>query len=211
MATPGGIERFPGFDVLDQRDAWDVTTREVVLDRVHDVPAITFFTVAEERTARALCDRLLAQDREPRVPVVELIDARLAADEGDGYRYEEMPADPDAWRVTLGALDEEATTRCGRRFAELDAPRQCELVQAIRDEDGEWHGLPAPRVFDLWIRYACTAFFSHPWSWNEIGFGGPAYPRGYANLGIDRRERWEVEGVSEESALARAHRPRPPG
>jgi hypothetical protein len=51
------------------------------------------------------------------------------------------------------------------------------------------------RVFDLWMRYACTAFFSHPWSWNEIGFGGPAYPRGYANLGIDRREHWEVQEV----------------
>jgi hypothetical protein len=42
------------------------------------------------------------------------------------------------------------------------------------------------------MRYACTAFYSHPWAWNEIGFGGPAYPRGYKNLGLDRREPWEV-------------------
>ena len=41
------------------------------------------------------------------------------------------------------------------------------------------------------MRYACAAFYSHPWAWNEIGFGGPAYPRGYANLGLDRREHWE--------------------
>ncbi|HLI25128.1 MAG TPA: hypothetical protein VKU91_09240, partial [Acidimicrobiales bacterium] len=32
----------------------------------------------------------------------------------------------------------------------------------------------------------------HPWAWNEMGFGGPAYPRGYKALGIDQRERWEV-------------------
>ncbi|MDQ3430688.1 MAG: gluconate 2-dehydrogenase subunit 3 family protein, partial [Actinomycetota bacterium] len=44
----------------------------------------------------------------------------------------------------------------------------------------------------LWLRYACTAFYAHPWSWNEIGFGGPAYPRGYKNLGVNRREPWEV-------------------
>ena len=42
------------------------------------------------------------------------------------------------------------------------------------------------------MRYACAAFYSHPWAWNEIGFGGPAYPRGYKNLGFDRREPWEV-------------------
>ncbi|HEX3976800.1 MAG TPA: hypothetical protein VHW96_11080, partial [Solirubrobacteraceae bacterium] len=32
----------------------------------------------------------------------------------------------------------------------------------------------------------------HPWAWNEIGFPGPAYPRGYLNAGINARERWEV-------------------
>ena len=47
-------------------------------------------------------------------------------------------------------------------------------------------------MFSLWIRYACETFYAHPWAWNEIGFGGPAYPRGYKNLGIDRREPWEV-------------------
>jgi hypothetical protein len=46
-------------------------------------------------------------------------------------------------------------------------------------------------VWSLWTRYACTAFYAHPYAWNEIGFGGPAYPRGYKNLGIDRREPWE--------------------
>ena len=56
----------------------------------------------------------------------------------------------------------------------------------------QWHGWQAVRVWSLWIRYACTAFYSHPWAWNEIGFPGPAYPRGYLNPGVDSRERWEV-------------------
>ena len=36
-----------------------------------------------------------------------------------------------------------------------------------------------------------SAFYSHPWAWNEIGFGGPAYPRGYARIGAGQRENWE--------------------
>ena len=195
MATPGGIEPFPGFDVLAQSGTWDAATREVVLGRVNDVPEIKFFSRAEERAARALVDLLLAQDREPRVPVVELVDARLAARDGDGYRYEEMPEDGEAWRASLAALDEAASARWGSPFADIDRSHRCELVREVQAERGSWHGLPAVRVFELWMRYACTAFYSHPWAWNEIGFGGPAYPRGYVNLGIDRREHWEVEEV----------------
>jgi hypothetical protein len=43
------------------------------------------------------------------------------------------------------------------------------------------------------MRYACSAFYAHPWAWNEIGFGGPAYPRGYKYLALGAREPWEVE------------------
>jgi hypothetical protein len=32
-------------------------------------------------------------------------------------------------------------------------------------------------------RYCLAAFYSHPWTWNEIGFGGPAYPRGFMRMG----------------------------
>ena len=41
------------------------------------------------------------------------------------------------------------------------------------------------------MRSVLSAFYSHPWAWNEIGFGGPAYPRGYARLEAGQRESWE--------------------
>lgn len=41
-------------------------------------------------------------------------------------------------------------------------------------------------------RCACAVFYSHPRVWNEIGFPGPAYPRGYGHPGVDARERFEV-------------------
>ncbi len=33
------------------------------------------------------------------------------------------------------------------------------------------------------MRAVLSEFYSHPWAWNEIGYGGPAYPRGYMRLG----------------------------
>ena len=87
------------------------------------------------------------------------------------------------------------TAHFGRGFAELISAEQAALVSAVQhraDRGERWHGWPAGQLWSLWTRYATTAFYSHPWAWNEIGFPGPAYPRGYLNLGVDSRERWEV-------------------
>jgi hypothetical protein len=70
--------RFPGFNALDQAVHWDPVTAGVVLSRLGRPPGIRFFTPAEEAAATALCDRLLGQDGEPKIPVVPQIDARLA-------------------------------------------------------------------------------------------------------------------------------------
>lgn len=188
--TPGNKGRFGDFDVLGEVSRWDLVTSGVVLARLDTDPQLSFFTAEEEPTIRALVDLLLAQHEEPRIPVTEMIDQRLTAGLTDGWHYEDMPEDGDAWRRSLAALDEEATNTFGDRFHRLSLQRQGSLVQAVQDAH-EWHEFSASHLWSLWTRYSSTAFYSHPWAWNEIGFGGPAYPRGYKNLGIDARERWE--------------------
>jgi len=193
--TPQGRGRYPDYDVLEEVHRWDDVTAGVVLARLALTTDLSFFTAAENAVASPLCDLLLAQDGEPRVPVVALIDARLAAGESDGWRYADMPPDPQAWRATLAALEADAQDGHGRQFALLAPQDQAALVQAVFDagqHGRSWHDWPGQRVWSLWTRYATTAFYSHPWAWNEIGFGGPAYPRGYKNTGLNARERWEV-------------------
>jgi hypothetical protein len=193
--TPQRKGRFPGYDVLDEVHRWDDVTAGVVLARLAPVTDLSFFTMAEDAIVSPLCDLLLGQDAEPKVPVVALIDSRLALGETDGWRYEDLPEDAPAWRDTLRFLDEDAHEVFDRPFAELSRDRQAQLVQAVQDHSADsahWHGLSAGHVWSLWTRYACTAFYSHPWAWNEIGFGGPAYPRGYKARRVGGRERWEV-------------------
>jgi hypothetical protein len=191
--TPGSAEqRYPGYDVTAQSRTWDGVTTAVVLGRLVAPGAPVFFTAEEEPTARALLDRLLAQDAEPRVGVFEIIDQRLAERRGDGYRYHDLPEDPEAWRRSIAGLDASAQAQLGTAFASASKDQQRDIIEEVRLCRGNWHGLPAQRLFSLWMRYACSAFYSHPWAWNEIGFGGPAYPRGYKHLALDSREPWEV-------------------
>ncbi|HEX7355469.1 MAG TPA: gluconate 2-dehydrogenase subunit 3 family protein [Mycobacteriales bacterium] len=193
--TPQHRGRFPGYDVLEEVERWDDVTAGVVLDRLAPVTDLSFFTMDENACAGALCDLLLAQDGEPKIPVVALVDGRLAAGETDGWHYDDLPEDGQAWRDTLRCLDEDAAAGGAASFATAPVDEQVRIVQHVQDLGSDpWHGMPAAQVWSLWTRYACAAFYSHPWSWNEIGFGGPAYPRGYKarHIGPPGREGWEV-------------------
>ena len=159
----------------------------------------SFFTEDEEQTCRPLLDRLLAADEGPdKIPLFELIDGRLADGWTDGWRYEDMPPDADAWRASLVELQR-------RSFATMAAAAQNQLLESIRASE-RFADMPATRLWGLWMRYACTAYYSHPWAWSEIGFGGPAYPRGYKNIGVGKREPWEVEEVDSRDPIPWAER-----
>ncbi len=196
--TPGhphgdAPSRFPGFDALDQADAWDPVTAGVVLARLGPLPPLRFFTPQQESVARPLLDLILAQHEEPRVPVFEMVDQRLAELTTDGWRYEDLPPDPQAWARSLEAMESDALAEHGHGFAACSPDEQAGMLESLLDlGDGVWHGMHADRVWSLWSRYACTAFYSHPWAWNEIGWPGPAYPRGYKNPGVGTREPFEV-------------------
>jgi len=174
---------------------WDAATSGVVLARLTLPNALSFFTTDEAGIAQPMLDLLLGQDGEPRVPVLALIDQRLSVGETDGWHYDDLPEDGQAWRVTLAHLNEDAQAHSGTSYTELSRRSQGLLLQDVQDlaaAGDPWHRLPAKHVWSLWMRYATTAFYSHPWAWNEIGFGGPAYPRGYLNPGVNARETWEV-------------------
>jgi hypothetical protein len=190
--TASAAGRFPGFDVLRQSRHWDTVTADLITARTGPPPRPQFFTDTERASAAALLNQLTGQCDEPLdVPVLEMVDARLAADETDGWRYADMPEDGQAWRDTLGHLDTDAQARCGTSFAGAPERDQVAIIQAVQDSS-EWHGMNAPRVWSLWTRYACTALYSHSHAWSEMGFPGPAYPRGYKNAGVGKLEPFEV-------------------
>jgi len=201
-------QRYPGADVLSQRGHWDDATRRVILDRVHNVPPFRFFDAHERRTLEALCARVIPQDHRPlerQVPLGPWIDARCWGGHSDGFRFDDMPVNGQAWRWGLAGLDQTARALYGAEvdFAGLDSARQDQVLERVRSGQppGEaWQRLAAKRwwVF-VALRQITGVYYAHPYAWDEIGFGGPAYPRGYAALNAGYPEPWEPREVDEQA------------
>ncbi|MCQ8279999.1 gluconate 2-dehydrogenase subunit 3 family protein [Acetobacteraceae bacterium KSS8] len=197
--TDGTASRYPGYNVLSKRDgpSWDEVTRQVI-DRRLNVPREPRFLDPERfRTLKAVCGRILPQPPErPDVPLAAHVDAKLFDNALDGYRHADLPPLREAWLRGLAALDAEAHAAHGRAFADLAYRQQDTLLR--RCEAGElshpaWDGMPPASFFSQRVLAdIVAAYYAHPSAWSEIGYGGPASPRGYVRMGANRRDPWEA-------------------
>ena len=192
---------YPGYSTLVQKKAWDETTRRIVLTRVKEAPQLGFFTVREAEVLSAVVERVLPQDdRGPHrtIPILPAIDERLRKNTLNGFRYEDMPPDQEAYHLAIRAIDEMARTGFGASFTELEVHRQELLLKSLHDGNPDpphevWQGMPVHRFWALLMEDCVTTYYAHPWAWDEIGYGGPAYPRGYMRLEHGLPEPWEVD------------------
>jgi len=124
-----------------------------------------------------------------------MVDEKLFFNRGDGYRDARLPGMQDAWRRGLAGIEAEAF-RFGRRFHELTDQEQDAVLKRVQDgeaHDAAWGDMPATIFFKKrLLRDIAEAYYAHPSAWSEIGFGGPASPRGYVRMNFDRRDPWEA-------------------
>lgn len=191
---------YPDYDVLDKWDSpsWNEQTRETVRRRLDEVPGRHFLTEAQWSLLEAIADRLIPQpERNDPVPIVPWIDDRLSKDRRQGYRYADMPPMREAWTRALDAIAAESSKRFGKAFQQLSGEQQDSYLSDLQNgtvDEHLWSGMPVQCFFsELLLKDVLEIYYSHPSAWSEIGFGGPASPRGYVRLGFDQRDPWEAE------------------
>ena len=194
---------YPGYSTLSQQKAWDAATRQTVVERSQKTPPIRFFDPAQAELLGAIIDRLLPQDdraSERRIPILPIIDERLYKNALNGFRYEDMPPDREAYGLGLQAIEEMAHERFGQPFSAVSVHQQELILKSLHDGEPDpphpmWQRMPVHRFWALLIEDCVTAYYAHPWAWDEIGYGGPAYPRGYMRLETGLPEPWEKDEV----------------
>ncbi len=193
---------YPDYDVLDKWDSpsWNDQTRNAVRKRLEEVPERKFLSEQQWSLLEAIVERLIPQpDREEPIPIVPWIDNLLHCNHTPGFRYADMPPMREAWQRGLDSISSEAQYRHGKRFEDLSTNEMDELLEDVQNnrvESRYWGELP-PGGFFLHhlLKETVGIYYSHPSAWSEIGYGGPAAPRGYVRLGFDERDPWEAKEI----------------
>lgn len=194
-------ERYPGYNVLNKRNSpsWNDQTRRVIDARLALDPDLhRFCKETEWKTLCAVCARIIPQpaNRPLQAPIATMLDQKLHSGKTDGYRDARLPEQGQAWRQGLAAIEAEAMLQSGESFCDMTNEQQRSLLSAIQAgkvSSPAWQNLPPAVFFKKRLLHDIAAiYYAHPASWNEIGFGGPASPRGYVRMNFDRRDPWEA-------------------
>ena len=196
-AQPG---YYPGYQSLDQRANWDSATRAIILERLIEPPSIRFFSQDEAQLLEIVCDHIVPQDDRDlahRISIVPYIDRRLYEKRTSGQRFEDMPPDGEAHRLGLKAINQMAQELFEKHFPDIRWSEQEVLLESVHDGKpagalNMWERMPVHRYWQMLVQDCVEVYYAHPWSWDEIGYGGPAYPRGYMRLERGEPEPWEV-------------------
>ncbi|HLO03858.1 MAG TPA: gluconate 2-dehydrogenase subunit 3 family protein [Symbiobacteriaceae bacterium] len=198
--------RYPGYDVMQEADEWDERTRAIVADRLKSPEPLQFFKPDEAEVLMAAAQVLLAEDDEwLRRKVVELIDRQFDKGEGEGYRPQTQPKDGDLWRAGLASLgaDRTGADRPGAHFVGAPPQIQTARITALQGDD--------PIFFQALHKELLSAYCSLPPVWSFMGYGGPAFPRGYVRIELGARDPWEAKPAATVPALPPNGPPLPPG
>lgn len=195
---------YPGYDVMRKRDghSWNDATRAVIDARLAIQDRPEFFSPEAWDTLNAICDRIIPQPpTRPRIPLAAYIDRDLVRGTQPGFRNIDLPPREIAWPMGLQAIEDEADRLHHRKFPLLLTDQQDALLKAVENGDVEaprWAEIPAKLFFSTHLMSEIiAAYYAHPVAWSEIGYGGPASPRGYVRMHANERDPWEAASAEE--------------
>jgi hypothetical protein len=187
-----------GFVDILSSDRVSHRARAAMLERTRPVSDAGLpWSDAERATVRALIAQILPEDVSAR-DLSQRVEATITLGSGDGWRFADLPPDPEAWRQGLQTLD----TLTGG-FAALDHATQADWLDRIAngDDGAASMGPFSPRQMALWFQdvraEVVRQWAALPSTMAAIGYDGFAVggdgPRkqGYRRTGANDVEAWQ--------------------
>ncbi len=191
---------YPAFNVLDEAKKWDAHTRSIVEQRrnTSSFYPLKFFSKQEARALFQLCSVLLDDRREPVIAfVIHHLDSVLKSGVGESQRKIGVPPQSDLIRKGLVLLDQACVRLYGDALEELNEENRQEAVRQFMQGSLPWpsggESVPINDLVQKIVTEAVSAYYSHPAIWSEIGYAGPAYPRGYVRTELGLTDPWEAQ------------------
>lgn len=155
-----------------------------------------FFAPETYQLLVAVAARLFPQpERLVPIALAPSVDKRLAEGRSDGWRYDALPPDREAYRLGLGGIEQIAQSLFKTDFEQLDAAQQDKVIEALAggNPPGEvWHTLNANRFFEEMLAELTAVYYAHPWAHDEIGYTGYADLPAWTKIGLNEKEPREM-------------------
>ena len=174
-------------------------TRAALQARLDAPTAYTPQFLAPETYAllEAVAARLFPQPDRPDAPIAlaPAVDQRLAEGRADGWRYDALPPDREAYRLGLGGIQEIAQVHFQANFTSLTTEQQDAVLQALASgtpPGATWETLDASRFFEEMLAELTETYYAHPLAQEEIGYVGMADLPAWTKIGLNEKEDREV-------------------
>ena len=183
MASHRGL--YPGYDVLAHKHEWDANTRQIVEKRLGPF-SYKLLSSWEQSMLKAVAGHLTYEDRpEVLAWVAAHFDQELGKAIGESQRQPRcLPKRTSrGWAESAGRVGKTAVSegvseaRCPGPVPDFEDLQLGQLPMV-----GKWNETLQRALFKKLVSLAVEAYYSHPWVWSEIGYGGPAYPGAMSGL-----------------------------
>lgn len=189
---------YPDYSVLSEEHEWDPHTRQIVTSRLGPFGGPRALSQAQVTMLRAVLTRLIADDR-PQILdyLIDHLDRQISSPIGQAERKLSVPPFSDLLPQGLEQIEKHCQQHHSSSFAQMTVDQRDGLLAAIEQGnlvDGTvWEQQHQCEFFSQLLSQIVSAYYSHPWVWSEIGYAGPAYPRGYMRAELGLTEPWEAK------------------
>ncbi|WP_409343923.1 gluconate 2-dehydrogenase subunit 3 family protein [Paenibacillus sp. MBLB4367] len=184
------------YDVMKEKPNWDSHTQTIVSSRLLRESEHPFLTLEEAELLRSICTLLVDDTRGDIIQnVIDHIDDTLFRSIGEGQRKAGVPDERSLVRLGLKSIEDYTLATYANHFYALEENVQLQYMADWSEggtETGTFWSVPPKALFLKLLSLTVEAYYSHPQIWSEIGYGGPAYPRGYVRTAIGQTDPWEA-------------------
>lgn len=154
-----------------------------------------FFDSRSFAMLQAVCKRLIPQpDRIEFIDLAGMLDGQMATDNGNGWRYDKMPPDKEAYISGLNGINESAELTFGKEFPALEESQQDQILSEVQSGNASgriWRRVPAAFFFEELLASLVELYYSHPIAKEEIGEVAFADAKGWQQIGLNKLEAHE--------------------
>lgn len=159
--------RYPGYDLLKEKEHWDEHTREIVCKRLGPFLPFKFLQKKEAEEILSLARHIVYDERREILDyIIHELDEKLGLPFGEDQRKLGTPDGKMLIRQGLKLLNDSARDQYDRSFSGLDKTLQVTMLrnlqQGIALPPTIWGEFPQKEFFKKLVRELVSAYYSLP-------------------------------------------------